>query len=365
MMPKARENFFMILTILFKDLHRNPILPVVVVNRYPVNTSAYRWVTDIVGALEKPPTVLNMVDNDPRWNLEHIGSDFKAKFHSNLFNAIFRKYSYSSLAKFLKTLEQDSIIHYTNEFSGTYSGDFSRTAVSFQDDLFGERTLTSRAYSKKIIKASFRAKYIITNTEVLREKIVQKGYGGEVRAIHLSVSTSFKPLKNREELRSFLGLPPDKILLLSVSSLDSRKNLMRIKKAASLLGNNYELVRVGPDIGEGISFQNVDDQTLNKIYNACDVLVFPSLYEGFGLPIIEAFASGIPVVTSDIPEIKEVSGGCAELVDPLSTESIVSGIRNAINDSEYLIKKGIERAGLFHLDNFRKKLLNLYTEMSE
>ncbi|MCW4631046.1 MULTISPECIES: glycosyltransferase family 4 protein [Marinomonas] len=97
----------------------------------------------------------------------------------------------------------------------------------------------------------------------------------------------------------------------------------------------------------------VNERTLATLYKGAKLTVFPSLYEGFGLPVLESMASGTPVVTSDIGATKEVSGGCALLVDPLSVEDISRGISTLLN-SEKLINEyrmaGIEKAKLYNWD---------------
>jgi len=99
---------------------------------------------------------------------------------------------------------------------------------------------------------------------------------------------------------------------------------------------------------------------LNELYNACDLLLFPSLYEGFGLPIVEAFAAGLPVVTSDIPTIREVAGSAAILINPNDSSSIKSGIDEALRNSESLIQNGLVRAQKFSFEAFRNNILDIY-----
>ena len=133
-----------------------------------------------------------------------------------------------------------------------------------------------------------------------------------------------------------------------------------MKEAVFRLGADYKLVRVGKSIMEGdISFQGVSYETMNEIYNACDVLLFPSLYEGFGYPMVEAFATGLPVVASDIEVFRETSGEAAILRDPNDVSDLVSGVKSALENSEELKIKGLKRAVKFSFGRFANEM-NMY-----
>jgi alpha-1,3-rhamnosyl/mannosyltransferase len=89
---------------------------------------------------------------------------------------------------------------------------------------------------------------------------------------------------------------------------------------------------------------HVEERFLSGLYAAASVMVYPSLWEGFGLPVLEAMAQGTPVVTSELISTQEVAGGAAVLVDPRNAESIQHGIRAALADRASLTQRGLERA---------------------
>ena len=86
----------------------------------------------------------------------------------------------------------------------------------------------------------------------------------------------------------------------------------------------------------------ISEEDMPKVYSGAEMLVFPSLYEGFGLPAIEAMGCGIPTVLSDLDVLKEVSDGSAELVDPYNVKSIENGIRNILQNKD-IRKSCLER----------------------
>lgn len=161
---------------------------------------------------------------------------------------------------------------------------------------------------------------------------------------------------------------PDRFVLYIASSLP-HKNYRRLIEAFAELNRRdkgLKLVLIGArDYGAEVIRGTIKEMGLEKevvflgwlpfedlppIYCASSVFVFPSLHEGFGIPIIEAMACGVPVVCSGIEPLIEVAGGAAHHVDPESVESIAEGIRAVLEDSSLrddLVAKGIERAKIF------------------
>jgi len=107
----------------------------------------------------------------------------------------------------------------------------------------------------------------------------------------------------------------------------------------------------------------VPDDLLPALYWGADVFVLPSLYEGFGMPALEAMASGCPVVTSNVSSLPEVSGGAAVLVDPYRAEDIVRGIREARALRAELRERGIRRAAQFDWDKTAEKTLRVIEDV--
>jgi glycosyltransferase involved in cell wall biosynthesis len=107
---------------------------------------------------------------------------------------------------------------------------------------------------------------------------------------------------------------------------------------------------------------NVTQKDLIGLYSGAKALVYPSLYEGFGLPILEAFACGCPVVTSNISSMAEVAGDAAALVDPDSVESIGEGIEKVLRGPKSYIEKGLKRVKDFSWEKTARMTLEVYKE---
>ena len=179
------------------------------------------------------------------------------------------------------------------------------------------------------------------------------------------------------------AIEADKSYLLFVGTLEPRKNLARLLEAYSKLEkelrDNYSLKIVGGkgwgkediqaissklNIVENVEILGyVDDEKLDALYRGAALLAMPSLYEGFGFPILEAMARGVPVLTSNTSSMPEVAGDAAVYVDPYSIESISSGLKKLLSNQELratLAEGGCKRAGLFSWDRAAQQTLEVF-----
>ena len=171
-----------------------------------------------------------------------------------------------------------------------------------------------------------------------------------LRHVPLGVTTHAVSDSDRARVRSAYSLPTEFILF--VGTLEPRKNLKRLIEAVSSLPDSPPLVVAGiegwGDAGiatdHDVRFLGfVPSHDLPVLYSICSVFAFPSVLEGYGLPVVEAMAHGAPVVTSRGTSTEEVAGGAGVLVDPLSVESIADGITTAMNSADQLRQRGLER----------------------
>ena len=180
----------------------------------------------------------------------------------------------------------------------------------------------------------------------------------------------------------------DHEFVLYAGNIKPHKNLVRVIEAFATLRkegfDELKLLIIGDEISKLPALRRavhehklhkhvrflgfLPDETLAVLYRLAAVFVFPSLYEGFGLPPLEALASGTPVVTSNVSSMPEVVGDAAVLVDPYDVNSIVAGLRQILVNPELandLRAKGIERARAFSWEQSVARIRHLYQEVAE
>ncbi|QHF23778.1 glycosyltransferase [Rathayibacter sp. VKM Ac-2804] len=204
-----------------------------------------------------------------------------------------------------------------------------------------------------------RADAIITISAFTKGRIVELlGIPEErIHVSHLGVDT--------ERFRPHLGERED--FVFYPARAWPHKNHARLFEAMRLLradGHDLRLVLTGGDLDrlgplpDFVEWRgHVGAEELAEIYRRAAVLAFPSLYEGFGFPPIEAMASGCPVAAADSGSLPEICGDAAVLVDPLEPRSIADGILEAIERSAELGAKGVERAARFSWERCREEHL--------
>ncbi len=234
-----------------------------------------------------------------------------------------------------------------------------------------------------------RADHVITVSDRVRRELMARHDlpPDRVTTVHLAASEAYRP-HTREMLAPVMdemGLRQGAYSLF-VGTVEPRKNVERLVQAYGLLpqdmrrecplvvaggkGWNSEAIhaRMAKAQAEGwlryMSF--VDQRCLPGLYAGARLMAYPSLYEGFGLPIIEAMASGTPVLTSSTSCMPEVAAGAARLVDPLDVEAIAAALEDCLSSDAWLAgarARGLARAAMLSWDRCAEQTVAVYSKL--
>lgn len=228
--------------------------------------------------------------------------------------------------------------------------------------------------------------HIIAVSKATKRDIVELlGIPGHlVHVVYEALPMEFKRVgdslseEEAELLKTRLKL--DRPFVLFVGTREPRKNILRLIEAWKPLAKELDLIIAG-EAGwdETSSLQSqlpqlrflgkVSDKALSVLYGEANVFAYPCLYEGFGLPILEAFSHGTPVVTSNVSSMPEVAGNAAELVNPLEVESIRQGLQTILNENiaqqKTRLQKMIIRQQLFSWSEVADETLSVYRQALE
>lgn len=250
---------------------------------------------------------------------------------------------------------------------------------------------TYRRYLKFRVPLSIKvADKIITDSVCSKRDIVRLFRISEkkIEVVYLGKSRDFQPITDKSSIDNFReknNLKRD--FILYVGTLEPRKNITGLINAYRLFKDmtpysNYALVIGGgkgwmySDIFELIkklSLMNdviflgyVQDKELPILYNAAKLFVYPSLYEGFGLPVLEAMACGIPVITSNTSSLPEIVADAGIMLDPLDINALAKAMHNVLMDDSLrhsLIEKGLKRAENFSWEKTAAMTMDVYRKV--
>ena len=234
----------------------------------------------------------------------------------------------------------------------------------------------SRAYQMILPRLARKVEHILTVSDYSKGRIVDiLGVDpNNVTVTHLAASEIFRPAPLSDLERQSLDLPER--YLLMVGALQERKNFRRVLEVWETWGKagrpyDLGLVIIGPKenifsafnlgrIPDGVHLMGkVDDDLLSRFYSSALAFIFPSLYEGFGIPILEAMACGAPVITSKVTSMPEVAGDAALLVNPESHVSILQAMQAVSDDAQ--LRDELRASGLDRVRQFSWERTSLQT----
>jgi hypothetical protein len=265
---------------------------------------------------------------------------------------------------------KDDLVHLTGDINYLALSIRSPLIISILDLGMPRRYSSLKSFFYNLIWIDFpliKSKYVITISKKIQDDLVNRFfyYKKKIKTIHIPLEKNYtyKAKKVKEK----------KIKILHIATSEHNKNTFRMASALKGIKNiHYRIIGVIPN--KTLEFlndnnikwstaYNISDSDLLKEYINSDLVVFPSLYEGFGMPIIEAQALGRVVLTSNIEPMVDISGKAAILANPYKISEIRKGVLSFINENksnQLLIEKGIINSKRFKLDKIVDQYYNLY-----
>jgi glycosyltransferase involved in cell wall biosynthesis len=249
------------------------------------------------------------------------------------------------------------------------------------------RVFLERAVSRSVKRAT----HVLADSQATRDDLVDIWHtpAEKITVLYSGVEPRFRPIRDRaqlDQIREKYRIEP-KPFILAIGTLQPRKNYKRLIEAFALLANEppfktLQLIIAG---GRGWLFDDIfthvkqfgledrvrfpgfiADEDLPALYSAADLLAYVSLYEGFGLPALEAMACGTPVVGSNVSSVPEVIGSAGLQVDPRDVDAIADALKRMLTQAdlrERSIAAGIERAKQFTWEQSAQQLLSIYAQL--
>ncbi len=236
-----------------------------------------------------------------------------------------------------------------------------------------------KLHKEKLKRVENSCKYLVVESNSTKNEILKKTkYKGIIEVIKPGVDSNiFKPYsdKNKKEIKNQFGINKD--FFLSFYELSPRKNSLRIIKAFlkfnELYKNKFQLVILGKNqkldnkYKNLIFLKNIKEKELAKLYSSAEALLYPSLYEGFGIPIIEAMSSNTPVITSkNAGGIEEAANDSAIKINPKSTNEIINSMKTIIVSSKqknHYVESGNKHSQKFSWQKSTQKLIQFYKKI--
>jgi len=269
-----------------------------------------------------------------------------------------------------------SLSHLINSFN-------TKNTVITCHDLIGLEVPASIPFWKRrifwgnVIKNISRARKIIAGSQYTKNDILKySSYkSNDIVVIYQGISTKFRPIGKDNIAERFKFNKP---AILHVGHDNFYKNVEGLIKAIALLKEKVLLVKVGPISRrqsrmlrrlkiDFVQFVDLSEEELVQVYNAADLLVYPSWHEGFGFPVLEAMACGCPVICSNTGSLPEVASGAAIMVSPDDISGIAKAIERAMGSRDIrqeLMGKGFKQAKMFSWEKAALETADLYRKIA-
>lgn len=355
-----------------------------------------RYTRELLRALGHVDTTneysLFFASREPRHALPPLGANFKRRQLPIHDIWLARFWGRARVPAPVEWITGDVDLYHSPDFTLPPTRPGTRTLLTVHDLSFvrdpGSAAPGLLTYLNAVVPRSVaRADHVLADSQATRNDLIEV-YGtpaDKITVLYCGVEETFQPVTDATALtavreRYRIGEAP---FILAVSTLQPRKNYVRLIEAVARIPDpDIRLVFAGGKgwlydsifaaverhgLRERVTFAGfVDDADLPALYSTARILAYPSLYEGFGLPMLEAMACGTPVVASTVSCLPEVAGDAALLVDPYDVTALSDALTRLHTDETLraeLIVRGRRRAAAFKWDDSARQLLGVYRQL--
>lgn len=278
----------------------------------------------------------------------------KYRLPPSLFEILFNKWRNVSIEKFLGPLDIFHSSDWTQPPANAKNVTTYHDAIPLKYPQWSDPKIVA-VHKRRLKLVEEEIDMVIAVSQATKKDLIEisKIPEEKIVVIHEGVGEQYKPqsLSDVAEFKKKMNLPEE--FILAIGGVGERRNLKKVKEVSK----GYHLVITGDTI------PHIPYEDLPLLYSSAKVLLYPSFYEGFGLPILEAMACGIPVITSNISSMPEVGGEAAIYVDPENIEDIKKKLKNAMEDEslrEDMIKKGFIQTKKFSWEKAAYETAKIY-----
>lgn len=368
------------------------------INNQPLTSGVGRYAIMLYNPLCKYVDIDHYFINRNRWAIYKTvneKSEFIQKTRKNplTHNIVFTKFGLQNL--FLdyqlgKHIPDDyDLYHISNQNMSilNYHSNISKNIITVHDIIYYRYPENSlkKIFGKSAYKGLKNSNFLISISNFTKNDLIKYFNIPEeqIKVIYHGIDKMFTPLKPAcfEDIYTNYNLDRNFLYILHIGSNAPRKNLPVLLKAFYKLINDFNIKNVrllkinniDYELIKRLNLENyvkvidlVLEEDLPKFYNLADVFVFPSIYEGFGFPPLEAMACGTPVITSNTSSLPEVVGDAGIMLDPMDVDGFAKAIYEVLTNEglrQDMIKKGLEQSKKFSWEKAAKETLEVYREV--